>query len=103
MTPVFNTAMDFGAIDTAKDRCEQIGMSSNFMDHTPTSQLKKMTAQQHTDVASTLTSAGLEKYIRKFDFIISISSQKNAFYYQHKNINAFFSFNEVLFGNNWLP
>ncbi|XP_046831168.1 protein bicaudal C isoform X2 [Vespa crabro] len=61
MTPVLNTNMDFG-IGSSKDRIGQIGSTSNYMDHTPTSHLKKITSQRYTDLASMLTSVGLEKY-----------------------------------------
>ncbi|XP_043676890.1 protein bicaudal C isoform X2 [Vespula pensylvanica] len=61
MTPVLNTCMDFG-IGSNKDRIGQIGSTSNYMDHTPTSHLKKITSQRYTDLASMLTSVGLEKY-----------------------------------------
>ncbi|XP_032666735.1 protein bicaudal C isoform X1 [Odontomachus brunneus] len=64
-TPVFNTEMDFGII-SSKDRVGQIGMASNYMDHTPTSHLNKITSHRYNDLASMLTSIGLEKYIRLF-------------------------------------
>ncbi|XP_026826107.1 protein bicaudal C isoform X2 [Ooceraea biroi] len=64
-TPVFNTEMDFGNIITSKDRIGLIGMASNYMDHTPTSHLNKITStHQYDDLASMLTSIGLEKYIQ---------------------------------------
>ncbi|XP_020287705.1 protein bicaudal C isoform X2 [Pseudomyrmex gracilis] len=66
-TPVFNTEMDFGSIISSKDRVGQIGMASNYMDHTPTSHLNKITSSHRfNDLASMLTSIGLEKYIRLF-------------------------------------
>ncbi|KAL6439545.1 hypothetical protein ACFW04_003979 [Cataglyphis niger] len=62
-TPVFNTEMDFGNIISSKDR-GQIGMASNYIDHTPTSHLNKITSSHRfSDLASMLTSIGLEKYI----------------------------------------
>ncbi|XP_043463526.1 protein bicaudal C isoform X1 [Leptopilina heterotoma] len=64
-TPVFNTAMDFG-ISTSSERSNQIGMASNFMDHTPSGQIKKITAQQYSDLPSLLASVGLEKYNHLF-------------------------------------
>jgi len=65
-TPVFNTEMDFGNIITSKDRIGLIGMASNYLDHTPTSHLNKITStHQYNDLASMLTSIGLEKYIRE--------------------------------------
>ncbi|XP_025156044.1 protein bicaudal C homolog 1 isoform X4 [Harpegnathos saltator] len=64
-TPVFSTEMDFGMI-SSKDRIGQIGMASNYMDHTPTSHLNKITSHRYNDLASMLTSIGLEKYIRLF-------------------------------------
>ncbi|XP_070171625.1 protein bicaudal C homolog 1-B isoform X2 [Polyergus mexicanus] len=63
-TPVFNTEMDFGNIISSKDRVGQIGMASNYIDHTPTSHLNKITSSHRfNDLASMLTSIGLEKYI----------------------------------------
>ncbi|XP_012278295.1 protein bicaudal C homolog 1 isoform X2 [Orussus abietinus] len=62
-TPVIDTTMDFG-IGSTNDR--QIGMASNYMEHTPTHQLEKITSQRHTDLATTLTSIGMEKYIHLF-------------------------------------
>ncbi|XP_050462140.1 protein bicaudal C isoform X2 [Cataglyphis hispanica] len=63
-TPVFNTEMDFGNIISSKDRVGQIGMASNYIDHTPTSHLNKITSSHRfSDLASMLTSIGLEKYI----------------------------------------
>ncbi|KAG7197816.1 hypothetical protein KM043_001630 [Ampulex compressa] len=64
-TPVFNTDMDFG-LPTSEDRVGQIGMASNYMEHTPTSRLKKITSQRYADLPSMLTGVGLEKYIRLF-------------------------------------
>ncbi|KAG5329672.1 BIC1B protein, partial [Acromyrmex heyeri] len=67
-TPVvFSTEMDFGSIISSKDRVGQIGMASNYMDHTPTSHLNKITSSHRfNDLGSMLTSIGLEKYIRLF-------------------------------------
>lgn len=65
MTPVLNTNMDFG-IGTSKDRVGQISSTSNYMDHTSPMHLKTITSQRYTDLASMLTSVGLEKYIRLF-------------------------------------
>ncbi|XP_046492810.1 protein bicaudal C isoform X1 [Neodiprion pinetum] len=63
-TPIYNTLMDFGLPgSTGKDR---IGMSSNYMDHTPTSQINKIVSQRYTDLGVMLASVGLEKYIRLF-------------------------------------
>ncbi|XP_015596865.1 protein bicaudal C isoform X1 [Cephus cinctus] len=64
-TPVFGTTMDFG-IGADKDQTPQVGISSNYLDHTPTSQINKITSQHYTDLASMLTNVGLEKYIRLF-------------------------------------
>ncbi|CAL7948010.1 unnamed protein product [Xylocopa violacea] len=64
-TPVFTREIDFG-IGSGKDRVGQIGMSSNYMDHTPTSHLNKITSHRYNDLTSMLTSVGLEKYIRLF-------------------------------------
>ncbi|XP_017789391.1 PREDICTED: protein bicaudal C homolog 1-B isoform X1 [Habropoda laboriosa] len=64
-TPVFNREIDFG-IGSGKDRVGQIGISSNYMEHTPTSHLKKITSHRYDDLTSMLTSVGLEKYIRLF-------------------------------------
>lgn len=58
--------MDFG-ISTSSERSNQIGMASNFMDHTPSGQIKKITGQQYSDLPSLLASVGLEKYNRKFN------------------------------------
>ncbi|XP_012263434.2 protein bicaudal C isoform X1 [Athalia rosae] len=63
-TPVFNTTMDFGTPGSAGK--ERIGMASNYMDHTPTSQVNKIVSQRYSDLASMLTNIGLEKYIRLF-------------------------------------
>jgi protein bicaudal C len=64
-TPVFSTEMDFGSIISSKDRVGQIGMASNYMDHTPTSHLNKITSSHRfNDLGSMLTSIGLEKYIQ---------------------------------------
>ncbi|XP_011695731.1 PREDICTED: protein bicaudal C isoform X1 [Wasmannia auropunctata] len=66
-TPVFRTEMDFGSIISSKDRVGQIGMASNYMDHTPTSHLNKITSSHRfNDLSSMLTSIGLDKYIRLF-------------------------------------
>jgi len=66
-TPVFSTEMDFGSIISSKDRVGQIGMASNYMDHTPTSHLNKITSSHRfNDLGSMLTSIGLEKYIREY-------------------------------------
>ncbi|GAB1866886.1 Protein bicaudal C like protein 1-B [Camponotus japonicus] len=66
-TPVFNTEMDFGNIISSKDRVGQIGMASNYIDHTSTSQLNKITSSHRfNDLATMLASIGLEKYIRLF-------------------------------------
>ncbi|XP_070520404.1 protein bicaudal C isoform X6 [Cardiocondyla obscurior] len=65
-TPVVTT-VDFNSIISSKDRVGQIGMASNYMDHTPTSHLKKITSSHRfDDLSSMLTSIGLEKYIRLF-------------------------------------
>ncbi|XP_067215196.1 protein bicaudal C isoform X2 [Linepithema humile] len=65
-TPVgFSTEMDFSSIISSKDRVGQIGMASNYMDHTPTSHLNKITSShRYNDLASMLTSIGLDKYIQ---------------------------------------
>lgn len=66
-TPVFNTEMDFGNIISSKDRVGQIGMASNYIDHTSTSQLNKITSSHRfNDLATMLASIGLEKYIREY-------------------------------------
>jgi len=66
-TPVFSTEMDFGSIISNKDRVGQIGMASNYMDHTPTSHLNKITSSHRfNDLGSMLTNIGLEKYIREY-------------------------------------
>ncbi|XP_015174983.1 PREDICTED: protein bicaudal C isoform X2 [Polistes dominula] len=63
MTPVLNTGMDFGLYSSSKDTTiGPIGSSSNYMEHTPSSHLKNITSQRFTDIASMLTSVGLEKY-----------------------------------------
>ncbi|CAK9812949.1 Protein bicaudal C homolog 1-B [Anthophora quadrimaculata] len=64
-TPVFNREIDFG-IGSGKDRVGQVGISSNYMEHTPTSHLKKITSHRYDDLTSMLTSVGLDKYIRLF-------------------------------------
>ncbi|XP_017757341.1 PREDICTED: protein bicaudal C homolog 1-B-like [Eufriesea mexicana] len=64
-TPVFSREIDFG-IGSGKDRVGQIGISSNYMEHTPTSHLNKITSHRYDDLTSMLTSIGLEKYIRLF-------------------------------------
>ncbi|XP_076755981.1 protein bicaudal C isoform X1 [Xylocopa sonorina] len=64
-TPVYTREIEFG-IGSGKDRVGQIGMSSNYMDHTPTSHLNKITSHRYNDLTSMLTSVGLEKYIRLF-------------------------------------
>ncbi|KZC15133.1 Protein bicaudal C [Dufourea novaeangliae] len=64
-TPVFSRDIDFGIV-SGKDRVGQIGISSNYMDHTPTSHLNKITSHRYNDLTSMLTSVGLEKYIRLF-------------------------------------
>ncbi|CAL1677046.1 unnamed protein product [Lasius platythorax] len=63
-TPVFGPEMDFGNIISSKDRVGPIGMASNYIDHTPTSHLNKITSSHRfNDLASMLASIGLEKYI----------------------------------------
>ncbi|XP_076755983.1 protein bicaudal C isoform X3 [Xylocopa sonorina] len=62
-TPVYTREIEFG-IGSGKDRVGQIGMSSNYMDHTPTSHLNKITSHRYNDLTSMLTSVGLEKYIQ---------------------------------------
>ncbi|CAK9810474.1 Protein bicaudal C homolog 1-B [Anthophora plagiata] len=64
-TPVFNREIDFG-IGSGKERVGQVGISSNYMEHTPTSHLKKITSHRYDDLTSMLTSVGLDKYIRLF-------------------------------------
>ncbi|XP_076626288.1 protein bicaudal C isoform X4 [Colletes latitarsis] len=64
-TPVFNREIDFG-IGSGKECVGQIGISSNYMEHTPTSHLKKIMSHRYNDLTSMLTSVGLEKYIRLF-------------------------------------
>lgn len=66
MTPVLNTGMDFGICSSSKDTIGSIGSSSNYIEHTPSSHLKNITSQRFTDIASMLTSVGLEKYNRLF-------------------------------------
>lgn len=66
-TPVFGPEMDFGNIISSKDRVGPIGMASNYIDHTPTSHLNKITSSHRfNDLASMLASIGLEKYIREY-------------------------------------
>lgn len=62
-TPVFSKDIDFG-IGSGKDRVGQIGISSNYMEHTPTTHLKKIMSQRYNDLTSLLTSVGLDKYIQ---------------------------------------
>ncbi|XP_054008177.1 protein bicaudal C isoform X1 [Hylaeus anthracinus] len=64
-TPVFSGEIDFG-IGSGKDRVGQIGVSSNYMEHTPSTHLNKILSHRYTDLTSMLTSVGLEKYIRLF-------------------------------------
>ncbi|XP_050471589.1 protein bicaudal C isoform X7 [Bombus huntii] len=64
-TPVFSREIDFG-IGSGKDRVGQIGLSSNYMEHTPTTHLNKITTHRYDDLTSMLVSVGLEKYIRLF-------------------------------------
>ncbi|XP_054008180.1 protein bicaudal C isoform X3 [Hylaeus anthracinus] len=62
-TPVFSGEIDFG-IGSGKDRVGQIGVSSNYMEHTPSTHLNKILSHRYTDLTSMLTSVGLEKYIQ---------------------------------------
>lgn len=63
-TPVFSREIDFGIV-SGKDRVGQIGISSsNYMEHTPSSQMKVITSQRYSDLTSMLTGVGLEKYIQ---------------------------------------
>ncbi|XP_031849629.1 protein bicaudal C isoform X2 [Nomia melanderi] len=62
-TPVFSREIDFGIV-SGKDCVGQIGISSNYMDHTPTSRLNVITSHRYNDLSSMLTSVGLEKYIQ---------------------------------------
>ncbi|XP_076232969.1 protein bicaudal C isoform X2 [Calliopsis andreniformis] len=64
-TPVFTREIDFG-IGSGKDRVGQIGISSNYMEHTSPAHLNKITSHRYSDLSSLLTSVGLEKYIRLF-------------------------------------
>lgn len=69
-TPIFNTVMDFGISGrTEKDR---IGMASNYIEHTPTSQVNKIVSQRFSDLGGMLTSVGLEKYIRECRIAMTI-------------------------------
>ncbi|XP_076386979.1 protein bicaudal C isoform X2 [Megachile rotundata] len=64
-TPVFGKEVDFG-IGSGKDRVGQIGVTSNYVEHTPTSHLNRITSHRYDDLTSMLTNVGLEKYIRLF-------------------------------------
>ncbi|KAK1133499.1 hypothetical protein K0M31_011303 [Melipona bicolor] len=64
-TPVFSRDIDFG-LGSGKDRAGQIGLSSNYMEHTPSSHLNKITSHRFDDLTTMLVSVGLEKYIRLF-------------------------------------
>lgn len=70
--------MDFG-IATSSERGNQLGMASNFMDHTPSGQIKKITSQKYSDLPSLLASVGLEKYNRKLTKLNSLSIKGNLF------------------------
>lgn len=61
---MFAREIDFG-IGPGKERVGQIGLSSNYMEHTPTAHLNKITSNPYDDLTSMLTSVGLEKYIRE--------------------------------------
>lgn len=52
-------------IDFDNDK-DTIGMTSTYLDHTPTSKIDKIISGTHDDLATSLTSIGLDKYIRKF-------------------------------------
>ncbi len=62
------STQDFGVTSTKDDssNAKVTGMTSNYLDNMPNFQLKKVTSQTYTDLASMLTSVGLEKYIRLF-------------------------------------
>ncbi|XP_031775730.1 protein bicaudal C homolog 1-B isoform X3 [Apis florea] len=62
---VFSRDIDFG-IGSGKDRVGQIGINSNYLEHTPSAHLKNITSNRYDDLTSMLTSVGLEKYIRLF-------------------------------------
>ncbi|XP_066595085.1 protein bicaudal C homolog 1-like isoform X2 [Prorops nasuta] len=62
-TPIAN--MNF-CVGSNKDRIGQIGMTSNLLEHTPTSHINKITSHRYTDLAGMLTDVGLDKYIRNF-------------------------------------
>ncbi|KAK9303802.1 hypothetical protein QLX08_004667 [Tetragonisca angustula] len=64
-TPVFSRDIDFG-LGSGKDRAGQIGLSSNYMEHTPSSHLNNITSHRFDDLTTMLVSVGLEKYIRLF-------------------------------------
>lgn len=64
-TSVFSREIDFGIV-SGKDCVGQIGISSNYIDHTPTSRLNVITSHRYSDLSSMLTSVGLEKYIREW-------------------------------------
>ncbi|XP_043795271.1 protein bicaudal C homolog 1-B isoform X2 [Apis laboriosa] len=60
---VFSRDIDFG-INSGKDRVGQIGINSNYLEHTPSAHLKNITSNRYDDLTSMLTSVGLEKYIQ---------------------------------------
>lgn len=62
---VFSRDIDFG-IGSGKDRVGQIGINSNYLEHTPSAHLKNITSNRYDDLTSMLTSVGLEKYIRTY-------------------------------------
>lgn len=62
---VFSRDIDFG-INSGKDRVGQIGINSNYLEHTPSAHLKNITSNRYDDLTSMLTSVGLEKYIRTY-------------------------------------
>ncbi|XP_011506262.1 PREDICTED: protein bicaudal C [Ceratosolen solmsi marchali] len=59
---------DYGVTSTKDEttNAKITGVTSNYIDNTSNYLLKKITSQHHTDLASMLTSVGLEKYVRLF-------------------------------------
>ncbi|KAK0172715.1 hypothetical protein PV328_005995 [Microctonus aethiopoides] len=60
---VYVPSMDFG-MDLNDDHNVPIGMASTCLDSTPNTRLQKIISGPHTDLATMLTSVGLDKYIR---------------------------------------
>ncbi|XP_043275818.1 protein bicaudal C isoform X2 [Venturia canescens] len=64
LTPVGYKPFNF-SMNTSKE-ATPIGMTSNYLEHTPSSQLEKITSENYNELATMLTSVNLEKYIRLF-------------------------------------